>query len=107
MEILARPTMVTTARVEFVLLVELREGAWAVQVVAGEPQPGMIFKCLDSGERFRIKIAGSIDARALVAGRRILSFYPISSGRGDVREGYRMIDDPVANQSDGNDPNRG
>lgn len=82
--------MITTQRVDLILLVELHEGAWAVQLLAGEPEPGMIVRCVETGERFRVEVAGSIDARALVAGRRILRFYPISSDLGDLRKGYRM-----------------
>lgn len=85
--------MAITAGVEFVLLVELHESAWAVQVVSGEPEPGMVCRCLETGERFRIEVAGSVDARALVAGKRILRFYPISPGPGDLREGYTMNQD--------------
>ena len=79
-----------TARAEWVLLVDLHEGAWAVQVVAGEPEPGMICKCAETGRRFSIEVSGSVNARALVAGKRVLRFCPISPGPQDLREGYRM-----------------
>ena len=95
-------------RLDLVLLVELHERAWAVQLVAGEPEPGMVVRCVETGERFRVEVAGSIDARALVAGRRILRFYPISSDPRDLRKGYRMNQEPTISPAcDGDTPLRG
>ena len=85
-----RDRMAITARAEWVLLVDLHEGAWAVQVVAGEPEPGMTCRCVETGGRFSIEVSGSVNARALVAGKRVLRFYPISPGPQDLREGYKM-----------------
>jgi len=85
----------TTTPVEFVLLVELNEDTWGVQVITGEPQPGMICRCVDTGECFRVQIAGSVDARALVRGKRIISFDPILSHPGELRKGYRMVGQPA------------
>jgi len=64
-----------------VIIVKFRD-FWVADVGEIEPTAGATVECTETGGKFRFEFAGSLDSRAEIQNKRMVSLYPIS---GDSR----------------------
>jgi hypothetical protein len=90
MESLAyKVNMMADVHIDWMIIAKMAD-FWVLQVNSGEPKPDMRCQCEQTGGVFKVQIAGSVDSKALVAGRRIVRLYPVS-GAPTIEKGWRMI----------------
>ncbi len=80
--------------INWVLLAEFGHSSWGIEMLAVEPALDAECMCVETGGIFRIEIAGVFDAKALVANRRLLRFYPVR-GSEELQRGFHMVDVPT------------